>query len=198
MKREQVVFLSAGILLGFVIGFVVAWGIRSAPVAQAAMPRQGAPMTSMPAAGAATSEQAMGGVTARLNELKQRIEEHPDDVGALVELSTMYIQVSMYDQARGYLERAETIAPDDVHVLKHLGIVLGQVGSLPEARARFERVVQLDPESWDGWFYLAVTAARQGDLQAMRTATARVEELNPDLPELADLRQHLAHEAATE
>ena len=195
MKREQVVFLSAGVLLGFVIGFVVAWGIRNAPVARASMPRQERPAGAMPAGGAAPADQ-MGGVTARLNELKRRIEENPQDVDALVELSTLYIQVSMYDQARGYLEQAVEIAPDDVHVLKHLGIVLGQIGDLPAARARFERVVQLEPERWDGWFYLAVTTARQGDRDAMRAATARVEELNPDLPELADLREHLAREGA--
>jgi len=196
MKREQLVFLAAGLLLGFVVGFAVAWGVRSVPSVRADMPRgQSMPQGPMGGAAAAPSE-GMGPVTERLAELKRHVEEHPDDVDALVEISTMYMQVSMYEQAKGYLERAVEVAPDHVHALTHLGIVLGQMGDLTAARARFERAVELEPERWEGWFYLAVTCARQGDLKAMRAATERVEELNPELPELADLRQHLAqHEA---
>ena len=193
MSREQLAFLSGGVVFGFVLGFVVAWGIGHAPETpmRAAMPQRGAP-PSAPTddAPAPPGERTMEEVTGRLDELKSRIEQNPEDVEALIELANLYMQVNMYDRAQEYLEQAVQVDPDDLHAGTHLGIVLGQLGDLDGARARFQRTVELNPDYWEGWFYLAVTTARQGDLETARRATERVEELNPGLPELADLRQH--------
>jgi Flp pilus assembly protein TadD len=187
MKREQLAFLAAGIVLGFVGGFAVAWGTSHAPAAGPAMPAPRAPAAAPDDSGEATMTQ----VTEQIAALKRRIEEHPGDPEPLVELANLYLQAGMYPQAQEHLERAVDLAPGDVHARTHLGIVLGQTGDLEGARRQFEAVVGAEPDDWQGWFYLAVTSARMGETERARQAAARVEALNPTLPELAELKRHL-------
>ena len=192
MKREQVAFLAAGVVLGFVVGFVVAWGITSSPE-PSGMPATRAPRSSsMPGSGSLPTASDAPPMQERMGALNRRIAENPEDAEALVELATLYMQVSMYPQAQEYLTRAVEIDADNAHARTHLGVVLGQNGDLDGAREQFELVVAAVPDGWQGWFYLAVTSARMEDLPRAREATSRLEVLNPDLPELADLKQRLA------
>ena len=198
MTRQQVAFLFAGIVLGFVLGFVTAWGIDHAPTAPP-MPAPGS-STSMPAAAAEPlaapdGNAVMEEVQSRITDFKARLQSNPDDVEALQGLADMYMQVSMYSQAEEYLLRAVELLPEDPHVRTHLGIVLGQVGDLEGARQEFERVVSRQPEDWKGWLYLAVTAARQGDLERAEVATDRLEALNPTLPQIAEIRRSLVEQS---
>ncbi len=193
MKREQWTFLSAGVVLGFVIGFVVAWGLGRGPGPGRAGSLAPAPLgrASMPP-GSSDGESTMDQVTGDLTALKERLQHDPNDVSALVELASLYMQVSMFDQAREYLVRAVDASPDDLHARTHLGIVLSQLGELGRAREQFERTVSIDPAYWEGWYYLAVATAQQGDVEASQAAVTQLEELYPTLPELAELKAHLA------
>ncbi|MGD8377828.1 MAG: tetratricopeptide repeat protein [Acidobacteriota bacterium] len=190
MKREQAAFLGAGILFGFVLGFVVAWGIARSPETPA-MPAARAPRGNTdPMAGSGGGD-GMGPMEQQIADLKGRIAADPADGDALVELGVIYMQVGMYPQARGYLEQALAADPSNHHARLHLGVVLGQTGDMEGARREFETVVASDPGGWQGWFYLAVTAVRTQDLERAREAVAQVERLNPGLPELAELKQQL-------
>jgi len=196
MKRDQWTFLCSGVVFGFVVGFVVAWGIGRSPAPVAAAPLgTRAPAPAATPATEASPDAMMGEVRARLAALREAIDKNPNDADALRELGSLYMQISRYDEARTYLERAVAASPADVHALTHLGIVLAEIGDLPGARQRFESTVAAEPDYWQGWFYIAVTCARVGDLDAARRAVARVEALQPDLPELADLKQKLASPA---
>jgi Flp pilus assembly protein TadD len=197
MKRDQWTFLGAGVVLGFVIGFVVAWGIGGSPAPTAAASLgapapMGPPAPAAPPAGDSSPDATMGEVRARLASLREAIDKNPTDAAALLELGSLYMQINRYDEARTYLERAVAASPSDVHALTHLGIALAESGDLPGARQRFERTVGLEPDYWQGWFYVAVTCARIGDVDAARRAVARLETLQPDLPELAELKEKLA------
>ena len=194
MKREHAIFLAAGVVLGFVAGFVVAWGLGrdSGPVrAGAPLPSRG---SSVPAA--AGGDDMMSQVRTRIAELKASLDREPDDTASLLELANLYMQAGMYAPAQDYLVRAVELDPSDVHARTHLGISLGQTGELEGARAQFEETVALDPSYWEAWYYLAATAVRQGDLEGARRGIARLEALNPTLPEIAELKAHLA-EATT-
>ena len=196
MKREQLVFLAAGILFGFVGGFVVAWGITHSPSSPPSMPAAQAPRgENAPSAGNPGGDATMEHAQERIAALKGRIEQEPEDTKSLIELAGMYMQAGMYPQAQDYLVQAVAVDPEDAHARRHLGIVLGQLGDVSGAREQFEQVVRAEPGDWQGWYYLAVTTARAGDSERAREAVARVEALNPGLPELSELRQHLAEAA---
>ena len=191
MKRDQLVFLSAGVGLGFALGFALAWGTSRAPGASAAGRLAAPPMEEL-AAPPSGERDLMSEVFQRLENLKTRIERDPTDAASLLELANIYMQIQRYEEARPYLEAAVEADPTSNHALTHLGIVLAETGDLNGARDRFLRTVEADPDYWEGWMYLAVTEVRRGDLSAARDATAHLEALNPDLPELAEIRQHLA------
>jgi tetratricopeptide (TPR) repeat protein len=133
-----------------------------------------------------------------IQELQARVEENPQDAGALLELAGMYLEISRLDEARAYLDRLLELEPGHREGLTQLGLVLAESGDLDGARARFQAAVEGDPDYWEGWFYLAVTEIRRGDMDAAGAAADRVEALHPGLPELADLRNHLAEHRSRE
>jgi tetratricopeptide (TPR) repeat protein len=124
--------------------------------------------------------------------LQDRVEEDPQDVEALLELAGRYLDIGRQEEARTYLDRLLEVDPGHREGLTQLGLLLAETGDLDGARQRFRVTVEIDPDHWEGWFYLAVTEIRRGDLGAAAEAVGRVEALRPDLPELADLRNHLA------
>ena len=144
----------------------------------------------------AGSEDLMGQVFQSVQNLKDRIAKDPADDQAYIELVNLNLKVGKKEEARTWLDRLLEIEPDHLHGLTHLGLLEAEVEDLDGARGRFLRTVEVDPDYWQGWFYLAVTEVRRGDMKAAREAADRLEALNPDLPELAEVRRHLAeHEA---
>ncbi len=191
MKRDQGVFLIAGIAMGFVLGFTLAWGFGHAPQPSVASTRG----TASPAAPAGGSVEMMTGVFARVEALRSRIADDPRDAEAVLELAGLQQQVGKVDQAREVLQGLLDADPDNLHGLTHLGLLLAEQDDLAGAQQRFARTVEVDDSYWQGWFYLAITQARRGEYQAARQAADRLESLQPDLPQLAELRSHLQEHA---
>jgi tetratricopeptide (TPR) repeat protein len=197
MKRDHGVFLTAGIVVGFALGFALAWGFGHAPQPGVPAVRGTAPALDVSSeAPAGGSADMMGEVFARVEELRRRIAEDPRDSEAVLELASLQQQVGKFDQAREVLQGLLDVDPDNLHGLTHLGLVLAEQDDLDGARERFARTVELDASYWQGWFYLAVTEARREDYDAARVAADRLEALQPDLPELAELRSHLQQHSA--
>jgi len=187
MKRDQTVFLAAGIVVGFVLGFALAWGFGHTP--QPSVPSTRGTTPSGPPAGG--SADMMNDVFARVEALRSRIAEDPRDSEAVLELATMQQQVGKVDEAREVLQGLLDADPDNLHGLTHLGLLLAELNDLDGARERFTRTVAVDASYWQGWFYLAITETRRGDYEAAGQAADRLEALRPDLPELAELRSHI-------
>jgi len=195
MKRDHGVFLTVGIAVGFALGFALAWGFANAPQPGMAASRGTAPPpAAQPQAGG--SMDTMSDVFARVEALRGRIADDPADAEAVLELATLQQQVGKIDQAREVLQGLLDADPDNLHGLTHLGLLLADQNDLEGARERFQRTVEVDASYWQGWFYLAVTEARREDYQAARVAADRLEALQPDLPELAELRNHLQQHGA--
>lgn len=196
MKRDHLVFLSAGCVVGFALGFAVAWGV-SHPRASGPRPSPGARGDAGPAPPTGTGgQELMGQVFQTIQALKDRLEQDPADTEALLDLANLNLKVGKTEQARALLERLVAVDPDNLHGLTHLGLMQAEAQDLDGARDRFARTVEVDPSYWEGWFYLAVTEVRRGDLTAARDATERLGALKPDLPELAELRAHLREQGA--
>jgi tetratricopeptide (TPR) repeat protein len=192
MKREHAVFLTAGIVVGFALGIALAWGFIQAPQPGIPASRGTGPPPAAPPPMGASSEETMTSVFERVEELRTRLEANPADAEAALELSNLQKQVGRFDEARQVLEDLLAADPGNVHGLTHLGLLLADQNDLDGARERFVLAVESDDTYWQGWFYLAATEARRGDYEASGRAADRLEALQPDLPELADLRNHLA------
>ncbi len=211
MNKDQLQFLVSGILFGFLIGYIVAFGVHepkhvmeAAPVPEAgnlgmsggigAAPPAGggAGGPGGPGAGGGGNEQMMGQVFQEVAALKEAIEKDPKNLQALVRLANMYHDAGKFDQAIEYYQKALGVEPKDPNVHTDMGICLRELGRADEAIAQFRTSLQYQPEHWQSWLNLAVvTLFDTNDLKTATEALARVEQLNPAFKDLPLLKEEL-------
>lgn len=195
MRREQLVFLLGGLLLGVLLG--------AAGTAVALRPEL-VGVTPPPAAGAGTAAaDPMSGVQARLADLNQRIEQDPADARALVERADILMQGRMVQRALQDYQAAAEAAPADADILLRAATAYSQIGALERALEYARRAVAADPSrpaAAEAAFELAL---RTGDLEAAAELLAGLRERTDSRPGLDQLEQRLGRareivEAASE
>lgn len=191
MKRDQLLFLLAGIAFGLLFGYGLFNALATAPnpaesgatTAQGAVAGpQGPPAPGAPAGGGAP-------VMAEVNALKARLQTNPQDLVALSRLADLYYDAGLWQQAASYYERAVTLRPSDANFLTDLGISYRNLGDFERALAQFERAHQSDPKHWQSLFNTVVVAAfdlRRFDLA--ERAVAAIEAIDPRPAELSAAR----------
>jgi hypothetical protein len=215
MNKDHVRFLVSGILFGFLVGYVVAYGLYEPRVKQIADPvpaagnfgmsggmPAGAPAgmpAGMPPAGAAAmgggapgSEQMMETVFAQIAALKDAIQKNPKDADALVKLANFYQDAGKFDQAVEFYRKGLEVRPDDVDARTDMGICLREMGRTEEAIAEFKRSVAINPKHWQSWLNLGVVSLfDRHDAATAASAFGKVEELNPSYPDLPALKEEV-------
>jgi len=134
MRRDTVVFTLAGVVFGFVLGYMNAgWseGPPAAVVSGMATPA-GAPVA--PTAPAFDPNEARA-----LESLAQRA---PQDVAARVELGNLYMDNERWDDAVRWYREALALNPDLADVRTDLGACLVHSGRPAEGLAEFEIVLE--------------------------------------------------------
>ena len=193
-KGQQISFAIAGVIFGFVLGFVVAhqfYGGRMGGVTMAAAPEtmggQRGPVSTAatPADGAAgtgdgPSMEMMNKVAQELTALKKALEEDPRNVTVLTRLGNMYMDAGKNDRALSYYSTALDVEPDNVDVRTDMGTCLRQMGRPAEALKAFEESLARDPKHWKSWFNIGVVAMYDlGDYDKALNAFTKVHDLNP-------------------
>src|SRR5262245_41113671 len=126
MNRDHARFLVSGILFGFLVGYLVAYGLHEPRVKSIADPVPAAgnlgmspgpagPAPAAPGAGPAGAppNEVMERVFAQVGALKEAIEKNPKDATALVRLANFYQDAGKFDQAVEYYKRALDVKPED-------------------------------------------------------------------------------------
>ena len=203
MSRDQVRFLVSGVLFGFLLGYVIAYGLNEPRVMHTASPVPAAGnmgmSSGMPASTAgqapgaaqpAGSEEMMGRVFEEIAALKTAIEKDPKDARALIRLANMYHDAQKFDEAVAYYERALQVRPEDVNARTDMGICLREMGKSDEAIAQFRTSLSYQPKHWETWLNLGVVALfDKNDVKTAREAFGKVEELNPGYKDLPLLKE---------
>lgn len=202
MNRDHVRFLVSGILFGFLLGYIVAYGLHEPTVKHEADPVPAAGnlgMSPPPAGGAPQGGPADGGgggqammerVFQEVGALKTAIEKNPQDVGAMTRLANLYQDAGKFDDAVGFYGRILALRPDDVNARTDMGICLRESGHVDEALAEFRKSLEIDPKHWQTWLNLGVVSLfDRNDPETAAKAFARVEELNPGYRDLAALKE---------
>lgn len=214
MHRDHARFLVSGILFGFLVGYVVAYGIyepRMKEVADAPPEAGNLGMTGAaigPAGGGGAPGGAPGGgppgdatmamVLQQIGELKERLQKDPKDVDALTHLGNFFQDAGKYEQAIEYYRQALAIRPKEVNVRTDMGICLRELGRPDEAIAEFRRSVEDQPDHWQTWLNLAIVSLYdKQDAATAASALGRVEALNPSHPGLPALREAIRQARGT-
>lgn len=213
MHKDHARFLVSGILFGFLVGYVVAYGIyepRMKEVAGAPPEAGNLGMTgaAIGPAGGGTPEGAPGGgpagdatmamVLQQIGELKERLQKDPKDVDALTHLGNFFQDAGKYEEAIEYYRQALAIRPQEVNVRTDMGICLRELGRPDEAIAEFRRSVEDQPDHWQTWLNLAIVSLYdKKDAATAASALGRVEALNPGHPGLPALREAIRQARGT-
>jgi tetratricopeptide (TPR) repeat protein len=181
MRRDTVVFALAGIVFGFVVGYMSAsWG-------QA--PRASAPAVAPAGAGGAVV--APGPSDLDPNEaqaLEALAERDPGDVAVRVELGNLYMDHERWDEAIRWYREALGLGPDLSSVRTDLGACLVHAGRPAEGLAEFEVVLQQDESHRNALYNKGIALTELGRTEEAVAAWEEVLRRHPSDPQLAGLQ----------
>jgi tetratricopeptide (TPR) repeat protein len=216
MNKDHARFLISGILFGFLVGYIVAYGVYEPRVkliadrppeagnlgmtAAAIGPAGGgAPGGGMPGGGApggaqrsgmAGADAQMAHVFEQIAALKATIEKDPKNADALTRLGNFYQDAGKFEDAVGFYRRVLDLRPADVNVRTDMGICLREMGRAPEAIQEFRRSLDTDPNHWQTWLNLAIVSLVDlNDPETAAEAIGKVETLNASFEGLPALKE---------
>ena len=193
MTRENLLFAIIGILLGFIVGFLLANSINQRDFAArlGAAPgqqSQNLPPNHPPIGGDQTGEGGQQMLASVQTAMKQA-RENPNDFEAQVTAAKLEYQIQRYDQAIEYLLAANKLKPDDFDVLGMLGEA-NMDAKHYDAAAKWYKAALIkkpgDLPSLDGYcFVLLQNGDAKGAEEAMNKL-AKLDPTNQDLPQFRD------------
>ncbi len=212
INKDNLLFAMAGILVGFVSGFLMqeALASRQPPRltpelrAQIAMPGED------PLAGPADNRVSdvaagNGGDTAasapagtapgapgmeQIQQLRAYVEKNPNDAEAVLQLANLNFDIRNWARAEELYRHYLKLKPEDANVMTDLGISYRESHKFDEALAQFDQAQKLSPEHWQAYYNEVVVLAF--DLKRFDEANRVLAELqklqpgNPDVAKLAD------------
>ncbi len=183
-NRDNIVFFTAGLLLGLIIGgMVIGPKLARSRLAGA---ETAAPAEAAPAPAAAATAAPMEAVRRQLDTLKETLARDPNNFEALVQLGDMYMQVGKYPQSIDYYERALRVR-DDPNVRTDLGICYKESGQLDKALQSFRAAEQVSPGQWQAVYNEVVVLAEMRRFDEARSRFAALRQLRPDDAEVQKL-----------
>ncbi len=142
MKKESLLMLLAGVLLGAVLGFIGTREFYERKKA-GAVPPPAAPAAS-PAQGTENFDPEQH--KAMVEQIQAEIAADPQNVEKRVLLGNIYFDGGKFDKAIPLYEEALKLDPANTDVLVDLGICQRNLGRFPEALEHFDRALALDPK----------------------------------------------------
>ena len=179
MKPESLVFATAGILFGLIVGWILGnqqaarSTVPAAPAAQqAAAPPQGSPQQ------AAVLDQN------RVQALRTVAEQNPKDVQTRVDLGNMFFDAEQYPDAISWYEAALKISPSDPNVSTDLGVAYYYTNQPDRAIKQFEHSLAIDGKHTKTLLNMGIVKAfGKQDFKGAQSAWQQVVAIAPDSPE---------------
>ena len=195
MKRNQYLFLGAGIAIGLVLGVIFGAVFFRPDLVGAASPAPPSPRTgaALPdsradsAADAAANEQL-----AHLHKLLRDAKEKPDDYDAQVAVANALFDVSEWPAAEEAYRRALGIKDGDPNVITDFGATLLHQNRTEEALREFDRALARNPAQWQAALQGTLAMLAVGDAKRARVWLDRFKSGAPRHPAIPELEQRFA------
>jgi len=196
MTRENLLFAIIGILLGFIVGFLLANSINQRDFAARlgstpGQQSQNLPPNHPPIGGDQTGEGGQQMLASVQTAMKQA-RENPNDFEAQVTAAKLEYQIQRYDQAIEYLLAANKLKPDDFDVLGMLGEA-NMDAKHYDAAAKWYKAALIkkpgDLPSLDGYCFVLL---QNGDAKGAEEAMNKLAKLDPTNQDLPQFRDKLA------
>src|SRR5262245_14560398 len=193
MRREPMVFAVAGIIFGFVLGYMVAsWDSAARPVAASA-PAAAAPGRTATAPDASGPHGA--GVSAldpnEVKALESLAARDRSNVSARIELGNLLMDHSRFDEAARWYREALAIEPGQADVLVDLGACLVNGGKAAEGLVEFDKALKLDPGHKKALFNKGIALMETGKPKEAVVVWEGLLKRFPNDPQLQGLRDQI-------
>jgi tetratricopeptide (TPR) repeat protein len=198
MKREPMVFAVAGMIFGFVLGYMAAGlGDRPAP--------PGGPSAAEAPAGARGPAGAGPSAATRMGQDRAAGPADPDEVRTLenlagkdkqnvqarVELGNLLMDHAQYAEAARWYREALALKPADNDVRVDLGACLLNVGRAADALAEFDQALQKDPGHKKALFNKGLALMQAGRAKEAVAVWDGLLKRYPGDPQLQGLREQV-------
>jgi tetratricopeptide (TPR) repeat protein len=123
MKKSNLFYGFGGLVIGLIIGFIVANSINrnalTQPTTAQNIPATNAPISaSQPSVAVQTTQDKM---LPQVNETLEKAKNEPDNFEAQVKAGDMYAQIQRFDKAAEFYEKAYKIKPDNYQTIVNIG-----------------------------------------------------------------------------
>jgi tetratricopeptide (TPR) repeat protein len=184
MTKESVALGAAGVLFGFLTGWIIgaqqarpASAPASTPVAAAPQPAGGATAGQAPAEAPRLDQ-------AQIDQLRKRADDNPRDAAVRAALGNAYFDAERYPEAITWYEASLGLDDKNVDVSTDLGVSYYYVNQADRALAQFERSLQISPKHTKTMLNIGVVRAfGKQDLEGAATMWQQVVDLAPQSAE---------------
>ena len=183
MNKESMALGTAGVLFGFLAGWIIGAQQGQGTAPTAAKTPQAAP--SGPPAGGQGGDQAPQAPArldqAKVDALRQRATDNPKDAGVRAELGNLYFDAERYPEAITWYEAALALDARNVNVSTDLGVSYYYSQDADRALAQFDRSLQIDPKHTKTMLNIGVVRAfGKQDLDGATKIWQQVADMAPD------------------
>jgi Flp pilus assembly protein TadD len=190
MTRENILFAIIGILLGFIVGFMLASSMSQRSAMQVAGPSQTMPADHPPLAGQnAPDPQA---VREQVSASLEKARSEPNNFDAQVKAAELYYQIQQYDKAIEYLIKANQLKPTDYQTVTMLGVFNLDAGHYDTAEKWYRVAMKMKSDDVMVLSGLAYSTLQRGDAKAAEDAIAQLEKVSPNSLDLPQFKEKLA------
>jgi tetratricopeptide (TPR) repeat protein len=191
MNRDNLLFTIIGLLLGFIVGFMFASSITQREAMPSATARTQNLPPDHPATGGAqpnTPGQMQAEVTAALDQARKE----PNNFEAQLKAAELYYQIQRYDDAIGYLLKANQLQPDNYETVANLGMVNMDAGHFETAEKWYEAALLKKPDDVRVLDGLCVVYLEQAKAKEADATIAKLAKADPNNTDLTKFREQLA------
>ena len=190
MTRENILFAIIGILLGFIVGFMLASSMSQRSAMQVAGSSQTMPADHPPLAGQnAPDPQA---VREQVSASLEKARSEPNNFDAQVKAAELYYQIQQYDKAIEYLIKANQLKPTDYQTVTMLGVFNLDAGHYDTAEKWYRVAMKMKSDDVMVLSGLAYSTLQRGDAKAAEDAIAQLEKVSPNSLDLPQFKEKLA------
>ena len=199
MTKNPWLFLLAGLIIGLVMGYMIADHQLVQPAVSLAPPSSASPMT---APGPAIKEQrpstGASEVERQISEIRGLLAKNPGDAVLQVALGNIYFDAQRWEEARLSYEEAVETTPDDVNVLTDLAVVYRNLGKPERALEILAQVIDMAPKHWQAVFNRVIVLhfdlhRHEEAIEALNALEALARE-NPQVPDVSGLAEQVRHQ----
>ena len=207
MTKDNVIFAAFGLLLGFVVAWLMFEKVtmRQPPRAVPGQTASGAaPSTGMPGEGPASPGSSSGVPLdlSFLEQLEQRLQADPNNPDIILALAHESYNIAqqvpnpagsrpLWMQARDLHTRYVELRPEDPElpdILSDLGVCYQELGDFDQALEIFRRVQAMAPDHWQSLYnQVVVLAFGKNELDEAKKVLVQLQRVQPNNPDVQRL-----------